>query len=137
MTDSENDAPNPSENEEEEEDGIEWTNQLSKELLKPIRRKFRKRRVFTPGVDAIWAVDTADISKFSRSNKGYKYLLCVIDTFSKYSYLIPMKTKTGKETAKAFGNLFKTEKRHPKRIWVDKGTEYWNVDVKNVLKNTT
>ena len=92
------------------DDGVEWTNQLAKELHKPAIRKFRKRRVFTPAVNWIWACDLADLSMYSRSNKGFKYLLCVIDTFSKYGYIVPIKFKNAEETAKAFESLFKSEK---------------------------
>ena len=82
-----------------DEDGIEWTNQVAKELHKPVIRKFRKGRVFTPGVNWIWACDLADLSKYKRFNNGYKYLLCVIDTFSEFRYLVPMKLKNAEETA--------------------------------------
>ena len=84
--------------------GIHWTNQLANELHKPVRRRFDKRAVFATQVDDIWAEDLVDMSSFSRSNKGYKYLLTVIDVFSKYGWIVPLKTKTGKEVAQAFRN---------------------------------
>ena len=62
--------------------GIEWSNELAEELHKPIRRKFVKRRVFASGVDAIWTADLVDMQSFARSNKGYKYILMIIDVFS-------------------------------------------------------
>ena len=130
--DEDNDAKN--DNLSSDDDGIEWTNQLAKELHKPVKRKFRKRRVFTPAVNWIWACDLADLSAYKRFNNGYKYLLCVIDTFSKYGYLIPMKLKNAEETAKAFENLFRSEKDHPSFCWMDKGGEFWNEKVKNVMK---
>ena len=55
--------------------GIHWTNQLANELHKPVRRRFGKRTVFAKQVDGIWAADLVDMSSFSRSTKGYKYLL--------------------------------------------------------------
>ena len=117
------------------DDGVEWTNQLAKELHKPAIRKFRKLRVFTPAVNWIWACNLADLSMYSRSNKGFKYLLCVIDTFSKYGYIVPIKFKNAEETAKAFESLFKSEKNPPKFCWMDKGTEFWNKKViENVMK---
>ena len=72
-------------------ENINWTSQLAKELHQPVRRKFEKRRVFTSGVDSIWCVDIADLSKFSRSNDGYKYLLMVIDSFSKFAWIEALK----------------------------------------------
>jgi hypothetical protein len=78
-----------------------WSDQLAEELHKPIRRKFVKRTVFSKQVDDIWTADLVDMQPFSKDNKGYKYLLTVIDVFSKYGRIIPLKTKTGKEVAEA------------------------------------
>ena len=57
---------------------------LAEELHKPIRRKFKKRRVLVGGIDRIWAADLVDMQAFSKFNRGVKYLLAVIDVFSKY-----------------------------------------------------
>ena len=62
-------------------------------LHKPIRRKFKKRRVLVSGMDRIWAADLVDMQAFSKFNRGVKYLLAVIDIFSKYDWLIPLKIK--------------------------------------------
>ena len=59
--------------------GIDWRNQLANELHKPVPRRFEKRTVFAKHVDDIWTADLVDVSPFSRSNKGYKYLLTVVD----------------------------------------------------------
>ena len=61
------------------------------------------------------------MSSFSRSNKGYKYILTVIDVFGKYNW--PLKPKTGKEVAQAFRKLFLGG--HPSHLWTDKGTEFY------------
>ena len=61
-----------------------WSSQLADELHKPVRRRFEKRHVFAKQIDDIWAADLVDMSSFSRSNKGYKFLLTVIDIYSKY-----------------------------------------------------
>ena len=76
--------------------GIDWSNQLANELHKPVRRRFDKRTVFAKQVYDIWTADLVDMSSFSRSSKGYKYILTVIDAFSKHSWIIPLKTKTGR-----------------------------------------
>ena len=73
------------------------------------------------------------MSSFSRSNKGYKYLLIVIDAFSKYGWIVPLKTKTGKEVALAFRKLFLANTA-PSRLWTDKGTEFYNQQLKAVLE---
>ena len=69
-----------------------------------------------------------EISKF---NRGIKYLLAVIDVFSKYGWLIPLKDKTGKSVASALKTIFK--ERKPEKMWVDKGKEFYNKDVKDLI----
>ena len=61
-------------------------------MRKPVRGRFDKRTVFAKQVDDVWTADLVDISSFSRSNKGYLYLLTVIDVFSKYGWIVPLKT---------------------------------------------
>ena len=67
--------------------------QLANELHKPIIRKFRKRKVYSSFKDNIWGVDLADMQLMSKSNKEIRYLLCVIDFFSKYAFVVPFKAK--------------------------------------------
>ena len=111
--------------------GIHWTNQLANEQHKPVRRRFDKRTVFAKQVDEIWASDLVDMSSFSRSNQGNKYLLTVINLFIKYGWIVPLKTKTGKEFAQAFWKLFLNS--HPSRLWTDNGTEFYSQQLKAVL----
>ena len=105
---------------------------LAEELHKPIRRKFKKRRVLVNGIDKIWAADLVDMQAFSNFNCGVKYLLAVIDVLSKYGWLIPLKDKTGKSVASAFKTIFK--ERKPEKMWVDKGKEFYNNDVKDLVE---
>ena len=63
---------------------IKWTNQLANELHKPVIYHFRKRKVVVNDIDEIWAADLVDMQSFSKFNNGIKYLLMVIDVFSKY-----------------------------------------------------
>ena len=69
---------------------------------------------------------------FSKFNRGVKYLLAVIDVFSKYGWLIPLKDKTGKSVASALKTIFK--ERKPEKMWVDKGKEFYNKDVKDLIE---
>ena len=105
---------------------------LAEKLHKPIRRKFKRRRVLVNGIDKIWAADLADMQAFSKFNRGIKYLLAVIDVFSKYGCLIPLKDKTGKSVASALKTIFK--ERKPEKMWVDKGKEFYNKDVKELIE---
>ena len=65
--------------------------QLANELYKPIIRKLKKRKVYSSFRDNIWGVDLADMQSLSKYNKGNKYLLCAIDLFSKYVWVVPIK----------------------------------------------
>ena len=63
------------------------------------------------------------ISKF---NKGFRFLLCVIDIFSKYAWVIPLKDKKGVSIVNAFQKILDISERKPNKIWVDKGSEFYN-----------
>ena len=71
------------------------------------------------------------MSLFSRSNKGYKYHWAAIDVFSKYGWVVPLKTKTSKEFAQAFRKSFLCGP--PSRLWTDKGTGFYDQQLKAVL----
>ena len=111
--------------------GVSWQEKLADELHKPIKRNFPKRRVISSQVDEIWCSDLVDMQKLSKWNKGYKYLLMVLDIFSKYGWIVPLKTKTGLEVSQALAGIFRENK--PKMLWVDKGKEYDNKHVLDLL----
>ena len=67
--------------------------QLANELHKSIIRKFNKRKMHSSFKDNIWGIDLADMQLLSKFNKGFRFLLCVIDIFSKYAWVIPLKDK--------------------------------------------
>ena len=83
------------------------------------------------GIDKIWAADLADMKAFEKDNDGYTFLLLVIDIFSKYGWIVPLKNKKGVNVAKALENIF--QERKPGKLWTDKGTEFYNKDVKKLL----
>ena len=99
---------------------------LADELRKPIIRKFNKRKVYSQFKDNIWGVDLADMQSLSRKNKGIKYLLCAIDLYSKYAFVIPLKDKKGISIVNAFNKIIKQSNRKPNKIWVDQGGEFYN-----------
>ena len=75
------------------------------------------------------------MQQFSKWNKGYRYLLMVLDVFSKYGWIVPLKDKKGETVAEAFKKIFK-EGRKPQYLWVDKGKEYHNKHVKELLDSS-
>ena len=79
--------------------------QLANELHKPIIKRFKKRKVFSFFKDNIWGVDLADMQSLSKYNKGIKYLLCAIDLFSKYAWVVPLKDKRGISIVNAFQKI--------------------------------
>ena len=94
---------------------------LADELHKPIIRKFNKRKIYSQFKDNIWGVDLADMQSLSRKNKSIKYLLCAIDLFSKYAFVIPLKDKKRISIVNAFSKIIKQSNRKPNKIWVDQG----------------
>ena len=107
--------------------------QLANELHKPIIRKFKKRKVYSFFRENIWGVDLADMQSLSKYNKRNKYLLCAIDLFRKYVWVIPIKDKKGTSIVNAFKKIISKE-RKPNKIWVDQGSEFYNKSFKDFLK---
>ena len=107
--------------------------QLAEERHKPIVRKFEKRKVHIAFKDNIWGVDLADMQLLSKYNQGTRFLLCVIDIFSKYAWIVPLKDKKDISIVKAFQIILKQSNRKPNKIWVDKGSEFYNAYFKKLL----
>ena len=107
-------------------DDIKQNLHLAEELNKPIIRKFKKRKFYSGFRDNIWGVDLADMQLISKFNKRFRFLLCVIDIFSKYAWVVPLKDKKGISIVNAFQKILKESERKPNEIWVDKGSEFYN-----------
>ena len=91
--------------------------------------------MYTSFKNNIWGVDLADIQLISKHNKGIRYLLCVIDFLSKYSWAVPLKDKKGLSIVNAFQSLLDSSKRKPNKTWVDQGSEFYNDVFKKFLKD--
>ena len=100
--------------------------QLGNELHKPIIRKFLKRKVFSGFKDKIWGADLAGMQLISKFNKGFRFLLCFIDIFSKYAWIVPLKDEKGVSIVDAFQKILDNSGRKPNKIWVDKGIKFYN-----------
>ena len=112
----------------------EFNYELANELHKPAIKKFKKRKVCSSFKDNIWGVDLADMQPLSKFNKGLKYLLCAIDLFGKYAWVIPIKDKKGTSIVNAFKKIISEGQRKPNKIWVDQGSEFYNNTFKDFLK---
>ena len=115
--------------------------QLANEVHKPITRKFKKRKVYSFFGDKIWSVDLADMQSLSKYNKGIKYLMCTIDLFDKYAWVVPIKDKKGTSIVSAFENIISEggeaepkQRRKPNKIWVDQESGFYNNAFKDFLK---
>ena len=112
----------------------EFNYQLANELHKTIIKEFKKRKVYSSFKDNIWGVDLADMQSLSKFNKGFKYLLCAIDLFSKYAWVIPIRDKKGTSIVNAFKKIISEGQRKLNKIWVDQGSEFYNQSFKDFLK---
>ena len=115
--------------------GIASSSILADELHKPVIKKFNKRKVYSQFRDNIWGVDLADMQSLSRKNKSIKYLLCAIDLYSKYAFVIPLKDKKGISILNALNKIIKQSNRKPNKIWVDQGSEFYNNNFKKWLSD--
>lgn len=112
--------------------GLTWSDNLAEELHKPVKRSFKRRKVYANGVDEIWAMDLIDMQSLSKANNGFKYVLMSIGVFSKFGWAVPLKSKSGVEVENALNKLF--QKHKPEKIWSDKGSELYNRRVQAFLK---
>ena len=89
---------------------------------RPIIR-FRRLQAFSKNINEIWCMDLAFVDKLASQNNGVKYLLVAVDVFSRFFRGQTMKTRYAKDTLQAFKKMI-SRKNTPKKLWVDKGTEY-------------
>lgn len=106
---------------------------LVKELHAPARKNYQRRHVDIRGLDETWQADIVDMTPYAQLNNRHKYLLTIIDIFSKFAWVVPMKRKTGKETASAMSSIF-AQGRVPKHLHVDRGGEFYNAIFESVMK---
>ena len=108
---------------------------LAEELQKPIIRKFKKLKVYSSYEDNIWGADLADMQFISKFNKGFRFLLCVIDIYSKYAWVVPLKDKKGITITNGFQKILDESKQKSNKIWADKGSKFCNSSMKSWLQD--
>lgn len=102
-------------------------------LHKPVTKKFHRRKVIVGGKDHQWQCDLIDVTSFR--NRNIRYLLTVIDVFSKYAWVVPVVDKTSSSMVKAFTQIFSTSKRKPFKLQSDHGGEFTGKAFHAFLKN--
>ena len=105
---------------------MHFINQLLESFFKKVYSSFK---------DNIRGVDLADMQLISKYNKRIRYLLCVIDLFSKYAWVVPLKDKKGVTIVNAFQSILNISKRKPNKIWTDQGSEFYNKSFKKMLED--
>ena len=101
-------------------------------LHKPVRKRFPRNPYIVTNIHGMWEMDLAGLRSLSKYNDKYKYLLNVIDIFSRYAWRVSLKDKTGTSITTALKSLF--QNRKPITIQSDKGTEFVNSSVQQYLK---
>ena len=107
--------------------------QLAKEVFSPQTTKFKRQRIIPVYKDETWSADLIDKSSLSKYNNNYKFILTVIDIFTKYAWAIPLKNKSGLSITNGFKTIL-SEGRKPEKLWVDRGSEFYNKTFKSLLK---
>ena len=87
-----------------------------------IQRKFPRLKVIAYEINEIWSIDVAYVDKLAKYNNGVKYLLVAVDVLSRFLRVVPMRSKSAPDAAKAFEKMI--EKVQPQKVWSDKGTEF-------------
>lgn len=104
------------------------------ELHKPARVNFPRRRVIVKGLNDLYQCDLVEMIPYSKVNKGYKYILMIINVFSKYVWSYPLKNKSSAEIVRTFKHFLSKIKHPPQNLQTDFGKEFYNKDFKELLK---
>lgn len=106
---------------------------LVNEIHKPIRKKFKRRSYIVKFKNDLFECDLVDLTAYSRENNGYKFILMIIDVFSKYAWAVALKSKAAIEVTNAMKSVLETDKRVPVNLHTDRGTEFYNSNFKKLM----
>ena len=105
--------------------------QRTYQLHKQRRIRFKRRKYIVSEIDDLWQADLADMQKLKDQNDGFAYLLVVIDVFSKFLFVRPIRQKLGAQTRDAMQDIISDSGRKPKNLMTDKGTEFVNEEARH------
>lgn len=106
--------------------------QVVEELHKPARKNFKRRRIIIKSLKDLFQADLVEVIPYARENRGYKYILVVINCFSKYVWALPLKNKTGPEVSKVMESVLKQQT--PNNLQTDSGLEFFNSHFEKLMK---
>lgn len=104
------------------------------EIHKPARKNFRRRHVLIKGLNDLLQIDLVEMIPYAKMNKGYRYILIAINTFSKYVWAEPVKRKTAKDVTTAMKKILESMKIKPKNVQSDQGLEFFNKEFRNLMQ---
>lgn len=104
------------------------------ELHKPARKHFKRRRVIVKGLNDLFQADLVEMIPYAKINRGYKYILVVINVFSKFVWCKPVKNKRGQEITAAMKEILTKIKSVPRNMQTDMGKEFYNKDFKGLME---
>ena len=94
---------------------------------KPPKKNYITNKTDVYHIDDIWSLDILDLKDYGpENNRGYRYVLVIIDKFSKFGWTIPLKNKKAQTIKDSFKNVFISSKRKPNLIKTDRGKEFDN-----------
>ena len=115
--------------------------QLAKEVFSPQITKFKRQKIKLIYKDETWSADLIDKSSLSKYNNNYKFILTVIDIFTKYAWAIPLKNKSGFSITNGYKIVLSehpqggSEPRKSEKLWVDRGSEFYNKTFRSLLED--
>ena len=116
--------------------GVSVNKQLAEEFHKPVIKTFKRRKVYATFKDNIWAAGLTKVKSLSSKNKNVKHLLCVIDVFTKYAWVEPLKDEKSKTVLNAFVEKVSESRRKSNELWVDQWSEFYNKHIQKWLGNS-
>lgn len=107
--------------------------QIIKELHKPARRNFPRRQTVLKGIHDLYQADLVEMRPYSKLNKGYNYILTVIDCFSKKAHAVPLKSKTGENVTNGMEIILNNVGKRVKNLQTDDGTDFFNAKFSRLM----
>ena len=109
--------------------------EVSYSLHRNARRNFKRNKIYVSGLNSQWCTDLADLGAYSKKNRGFRYILVVMDVFSRYAYAEALKKKNSRETLAAFKKIVERSGATPVLLQSDMGGEFTNPLLQSYLKS--
>lgn len=107
--------------------------EIVEEIHNDSRKNFERRKYSMRGINDTIQADLIEMQRFKRKNLGYRYILIVIDVFSKRAYAVALKNKTGKSTSEAMEKILKQIGNRVQNLQTDDGKEFFNRSMREIL----